>query len=69
MRLLLTKEGLAIAVEPFTFIPNHMTKACTALGIAAAAMAYSAKEFGNHKLELYLDEVEAQDRRLKEGNL
>jgi hypothetical protein len=67
MRLLLLKEGLAISVGPFTFIPNHVTKATAALGIAAVSMAYSAKEFGHHYSELALDQ-QPREQRLKEGN-
>jgi hypothetical protein len=69
MRVFLMKEGLAISVGPFIFIPNHLTKAFAALGVASVAIAYSAKEFGEHRFQLYLDrvEIQEQDPQLNEG--
>jgi hypothetical protein len=66
MRLLLLKEGLAVTVGPFTFIPNHITKASVALGLSLGFMAYSAKEFGWHHYENALGGLPL---RLDEGDV
>lgn len=68
MRLVITQQGVAVVVGAVTFIPSHITKAVTAALVGGAFLAYSAKEFGYHHSELYLDHKQIEIREpLKEN--